>query len=299
MKKLFCLLAFAASLPVMTQTASAQVLFSDNFNGFTTNSGFPATATTGGGDFETSNPGRISGTLAAGLGTTPYINGGQTDFNEQTGDTTDLPADNLDNGVAGDNLLMASTGGGASEFVNFDFSTISAPITISFNALESNADTSNWTSFMIAPTLATGSGQPFVNGSGVDGILFRGNGGTQIFDHGTNVGGNGGAVVGADTWASYQIVLSNTAGTGSAFSGAGGTSLAYFENGVLLGTQSLGQLSGSQFIGFGGGSGTLTGIDDISISTTAVPEPSTYALLGGGLALLAFVVLRRKQVSLS
>ena len=63
----------AASLPLIAQTVSAQVLFSDNFNGITGSSGYPATATTG-ANFELNTPGRIGGTLTLPAGAA-YING--------------------------------------------------------------------------------------------------------------------------------------------------------------------------------------------------------------------------------
>jgi hypothetical protein len=45
---------------------------------------------------------------------------------------------------------------------------------------------------------------------------------------------------------------------------------------------------------FSGGGGTLT-LDNINIATSSVPEPSTYALLGGLGALGLAMVLRRKR----
>jgi HpiC1 cyclase/PEP-CTERM motif len=39
--------------------------------------------------------------------------------------------------------------------------------------------------------------------------------------------------------------------------------------------------------------------DNVRLDATPVPEPSTFALLGGGLALLSLIILRRKQVSVS
>jgi hypothetical protein len=276
-------LIIAASLPVIAQTASAQTLFSDNFNGITAPSGYPATPTTG-ANFELNIPGRIGGSLTLPAGAN-YINGFVTDGNEQLGNPNTLTADNLDNNVVGDNLLLANN---ASDVINYDFSSINAPLAINFNGnVDGGGDATQWLSFMIN----TATGTPFIVNS-VAGILFRQNGGTEIWNNGSNLGDGPGTAPGNNVWQSYEIILSGSNGTGSAFNG-NGSLMAYYANGVLLGTQSLAQLTAGQgYLGFGSDS-QIVGIDDIQIS--AVPEPGTYGIMGGGL--LTVMALRRRMAA--
>lgn len=273
----------AASLPLLAQTVSAQPLFSDNFNGLTGSSGYPATASTG-ANYELGAPGRIGGTLTLPSGAA-YINGFYTDGNEQLGNPNTLPADNLDDNVVGNNLLLANQ---ASVLINYDFSTVNAPISLSFNGLVDSGDPTDWLAVLIG-----NPSQPqwLLNTSAA--ILFRENGGTQFFSNGSGTTGASGAAPGDNVWQSYKIVLSDTAGTGSAFDG-NGSLLTYYANGVELGTASLTQLTaGEGYLGFDSPS-QIVGIDDIVVA----PEPGTCALLGGGLA-LALITLRRKQVSVN
>ena len=274
----------AASLPLLVQTASAQVtLFSDNFNGITGQSGYPATAATG-ANYELGIPGRIGGTLSLPAGAA-YINGFYTDGNEQLGNPNTLPGDNLDNGVVGDNLLLANQ---ASVWINNDFSTINGPLSLSFNGLVDSGDPTDWLAVLIGNSSQT----PWVLNTS-SAILFRANGGTQYFVNGAGTDGATGAAPGANVWQSYQLVLSDAAGTGSAFDG-NGSLLTYYANGIKLGSASIGQLTAGQgYLGFDS-PGQIVGIDDILVQQ--IPEPGTCALLGGGLA-LSLIGLRRKPVS--
>lgn len=276
-------LIIAASLPLVAQTASAQVLFSDNFNGISGPSGYPATATTG-ANFELNIPGRIGGSLTLPAGAN-YINGFVTDGNEQLGNSNTSTADNLDDNVVGDNLLLANN---ASDVINYDFSSINAPLAITFNGnVDGGGDGTQWLSFMIN----TATGTPFIVNS-VAGILFRQNGGTEIWNNGNNLGDGPGTAPGNNVWQSYEIILSGSNGAGSAFNG-NGSLLQYYANGVLLGSQSLAQLTaGEGYLGFGSDS-QIVGIDDLAIS--AVPEPGTFGIMGGGL--LTLLTLRRRVVA--
>jgi hypothetical protein len=276
MKNPFYPLIIAASLPLIAQTASAQVLFSDNFNGITGPSGYPATPTTG-ANFELGNPGRQGGTLASP--TLGYINGFVRDGNEQLGNPNTLTPDNLDDNVVGDNLLLANL---ASDVVNYDFSSINAPLAITFNGnIHGGGDGTQWFSFMIN----TAAGTPFIVNAAA-GILFRQNGGTEVWNNGNNLGDGPGAAPGDNVWQSYEIILSDSTGTGSAFDG-NGSLMQYYANGTLLGTATLGQLTAGQgYLGFGV-SDQIAGVDNIVFS--AVPEPATYGIWAGGLlSLLAF-----------
>jgi hypothetical protein len=79
---------------------------------------------------------------------------------------------------------------------------------------------------------------------------FRANGGTQYFNNGNGTTGASEAAPGANVWQSYQVVISDTAGTRSASDG-NGSLISYYANGVELGGASIGQLTAGQgYIGF-------------------------------------------------
>jgi uncharacterized protein (TIGR03382 family) len=253
------LLAFTAVCPAAT------LLFSDNYD---------ATSNQSPND-QIANPGRQGGTLA----TLGYLQNG----NVQIGNLATLPP-NTPSGV-GDEFLAAFAG---RAYVNHDFSTQTVPIEITFRGLISsisNTGPRSWVSFSVGDA----TGVPFVNGANVASILFRADGDTEVWDGGLNAVGGSGFAPGFDVWSDYKVVLSDTAGTGSAW-GSGGSRADYYINGTLLGTLNMAQLNpGEGFIGFA--SDRIVGYDDLKIS--AIPEPSP-ALLGlGGLA--GCVLLRRRK----
>jgi len=255
LKTPLCRLFLAASLPVLVQTASAQLLFSDNFNGITGPSGYPATPATG-ANFELTTPGRIGGSLTLPAGTN-YLNGFFTDGNEQLGNGNTLPADNLDDNVVGDNLLLANQ---ASDWINYDFSTINGPVSLTFNGLVDSGDPTDWLAVLVGST----SQSPWVLDTSFS-ILYRANGGTQYFNNGNGTTGASGAAPGANVWQSYQIILSDSTGAGSAFVG-NGSMITYYANGIKLGSASIGQLvAGQGYLGFDS-PGQIVGIDDIAVS---------------------------------
>jgi hypothetical protein len=257
----FCYLLLTVLLLVIVKSASAQVLFSDSFNGITGPSGYPATPATG-ANFELNIPGRIAGTLTLPAGTN-YINGFFTDGNEQLGNTGSFPADNLDDNVAGDNLLLANQ---ASDWINYDFSTINSPISLTFNGLVDSPDPTDWLAILVGSS----SQSPWVLDTSFS-ILFRANGGTQYFNNGNGTTGGSGVAPGANVWQSYQIILSDSTGTGSAFAG-NGSLITYYANGVKLGSTSINQLvAGQGYLGFDS-PGQIVGIDDIAVSVS-LPVP--------------------------
>jgi hypothetical protein len=261
MKTPLCHLLLAVSLFVIVKSASAQVLFSDNFNGITGQSGYPATPATG-ANFELNVPGRIGGTLTLPAGTN-YLNGFFTDGNEQLGNANTLPADNLDDNVVGDNLLLANQ---ASDWINYDFSTNNSPISLTFNGLVDSGNSSDW----LAVLVGSSAQSPWVLDTSFS-ILFRANGGTQYFNNGSGTTGGSGVAPGANVWQSYQIILSDSTGTGSAFAG-NGSLITYYANGVKLGSAAIGQLvAGQGYLGFDS-PGQIVGIDDIAVSVS-LPVP--------------------------
>lgn len=260
--KIIASLICLASL-IFVRSASAAVLFSDNYT---------ATSNQTPND-QINNAGRQGGTLAP-LG---YIQGG----NVQIGNVGTLPIDPGDVS-SGDNFLAAF---GGSAYVNFDFSIVTGPIEIDFKGVVSSAassDQSNWVSFNVG----NGAGAPFVNSSAVSSILFRANGGTQLFNQGAAITGVSGFAPGLDAWTSYKVILSDTAGTGSAFVG-NGSRADYYANGSFIGTFNMNQLTaGTGFIGFSGGN--INGYDNVTISGTL---PSVIAP-----ALVTDVQPRRSEV---
>jgi hypothetical protein len=260
------LLGTACLLGCAMSSAQATVLFVDHFD---------ATSNQGPND-QTTNPGRQSGTLA----TLGYLTSGNT----QIGNTATLPPSSPTSGVG--NELLVAFGGIAT--INHDFSTETSPLQISWLGITTTiagGTSDDWTSLIIGGS----SGPPFVTGGNADSILMRAAGGTQIFDHGVASTGATGPNVGTDVWAQYMVVLSDTAGTGSAF-GTGGSRADYYMNGTLVGTANFNQLtSGEGFLGFA--ANKISGYDDITVST--VPEPSS--VIAGLAGLAGFALVRRRK----
>jgi hypothetical protein len=247
-----------------SQPASAVTLFSDNFT-VTGTSGYPATASTG-ANYQLNAPGRQGGTLAEP--TLGYINGFVRDGNEQLGNLSAFPAA-PGNGFS---LLLANLG---SVRLNFNFSTITAAIAITFDGIVKSGNTMDWVSLMIGKV----NQNQFILDSSA-GILFRANGGTETFNFGIGTDGETGTAPGSNVWQNYTVVLSDTAGTGSAFDGNGSV-ITYYTNGTLLGSVPLYQLTPDEgYIGFGS-TDQLAGVANLTIS--AIPEPSVSGLVLFGL----------------
>lgn len=261
---------FPLCLALLTATAAtsgAAVLFTDNFT---------VDANVNDPNYQ-NNTGRQGGSL----GVLNYISrfSGPDAFKQQVGNATTYP------GSAG-SLLLAFEG---AVRLDYDFSVVGTPLEISFDGLvDNNADTTNWVSL----TVGNAGDLNFV--TNVDfGILFRANGGVQYFNDGTGTTGIGGTSFGADVFTTYKVILSDTAGTGSAF-GTGGSRADYFQNGVYLGTATLAQLEAGQgYLGFGspGEIPNISGVDNISISS--IPEPSSVLVSLSGLA--GLVLVRRRK----
>jgi hypothetical protein len=166
-----------------------------------------------------------------------------------------------------------------------DANTANAALEVSFTVEVSDGFiSSDWAAFSI------GSGQNnfVLNSANKFSALFQDDGGTQQFKNGTTPTiGSSATFTDGDT---VKFVISNAAGTGSAFSSDGETDVVnmYFNN-TLAGTWTN--------LNFGSGDGYLTfegrnsnsRFDNLSIS--AIPEPS--AALLGGLGMLA--LLRRRR----
>ncbi len=150
--------------------------------------------------------------------------------------------------------------------LNYDIAaaanTLGSPLEIKFNmSVSDGTDPTQWTSFTV------GGGQnPFVNDAGVGfSSLFRDSGGTQQFSNGADLGG-------APTFTNGQVitfVLSDAAGTGSAFNSDGASDVVKMYVGTTLTNTFTGlDLNATdQFISFHAGS-TVAQIDNLSITAT-------------------------------
>jgi hypothetical protein len=260
MKNKFHSVIIAAALAAIAQTASAQVLFSDNY--FATSNQTP--------NDQIGNAGRQGGSLA----TLGYLQAN----NVQIGNLTTLPPSP---GSGLGNEFLAAFGGTA--YIKHDFSSETSPLEVTFRGLVSSIateGTQDWVSLIVG----NAAGVPFVNGGNVSSVLFRASGGTEVWNHGVNAPGGSGFAPGHDVWSDYKVVLSDTAGTGSAFAG-NGSRADYYINGSLLGTLAINQLNaGEGYFGFA--ANRIVGYDNVEISAVPVPEPSTAVMAVLGLLTL-------------
>jgi autotransporter-associated beta strand protein len=175
--------------------------------------------------------------------------------------------------------------------LNYDIAAaaniLNSPLEIKFNMSVSAPinDLSEWTSFTV------GGGQnPFVNDDSVGfSSLFRDNGGTQQFTNGADLGdvpysNPGPSFTDNDL---ITFVLSDTAGTGSAFNSDGATDVVkMYVNGSLTNTFTGLDLDATdQYISFNA-QNTVANIDNLTITATAPPPPTnsgTWTNPAGGL----------------
>jgi hypothetical protein len=168
-------------------------------------------------------------------------------------------------GNGGAMLLAGDAGYGSTASLNQDFSVAAnktnLPLSFQFDArLTDTAVSSCWSSITIGSAkniIVNGGGSKF-------GILPTLDGSMQVWVNGALL------PMTSHTGNSYRIILSNTAGTGSAFNGNGSKAMLY-NGGTLLGTYSLPQLAlGDGYLSFGAnpynGSWNLTRIDNLNIS---------------------------------
>ena len=195
-------------------------------------------------------------------------------YKQQLGSTTWIPVNT--------NALLFYFDAGAR--INNDFSTNTGPLEIKWSVIF------NWYGLPNTNSLTIGN-----SSDGYDPIdtefAFQlcNDGTTSIFDHGVQTNGTSGTSFSDNLPVNYEIILSDTNGTGSAF-GSSGSQAAYYQNGVLLGTATFGQLTtGQGYIGFVGGNG-YNGIDNLQIiglpgSASPTPTNITYSVLSGQLIL--------------
>jgi hypothetical protein len=200
---------------------------------------------------------------------------GNADWQSQVG--------NSDNGNP-DTLLLAGFSGtpipGETLAANFATSN-SGPLTVRFDARlrNNNGDNAHWTSFCLSGSPFGGS--PFITDStAAFGILFRGNSATEVWREGTNLGPT------ALSWTSdatvsstIKVVISDTAGTGSPFTGNGSVARVYSPESTLIGSYPLTQLTGAYF-SFGTYM-SLWEVANLNISTVSLAPASLDAVVSG------------------
>jgi hypothetical protein len=262
----------AAALPLLAQSASAVVLFTDDF-----------TVTSNSQDVNQENgAGRQGGTLAGslynGFGTQHQVGNSTTDVGQPGGS----PNSNY--------LLIAFS---SSVQSTIDISAVATgPLTIDYDmylrgANPGGGDDTKWGAFTLR---AAGNAFP-VAGSGEYGMLVRGNGGVQTFQNGNSAITPGGwdtpGFALADHW---TLTFTDTAGTGSAFNG-NGSQVTIVNGATTLGTITLSQLNSSGLeMGFQNFDNRFIGVDNVSVST--VPEPSAALLIS--VVGLAGLIRRRR-----
>jgi hypothetical protein len=252
---------------VSSSPATAAILLSDNF-----------TVTSNSQDVNQEAPGdRQTGPLA---GPTAYVLGPEHHQVGNTGTDVGQPGGVSD----GNHVLLAFNGWFQSSFEIGAALAASKPLRISFDMYRRSnpfrgGDT-DWGAF----TLRSPGGESWpVAAAGEFGWLFRNNGGLQMFQ--TLADDTTYDVAGQFPSSRWEMTFSDSAGTGSAFSGNG--SLLVMKNGAGPAISvTLNQLNSTGLVfGFRNFEGAFVGIDNLLVQQ--IPEPSTMAMLAGGVALVA------------
>lgn len=247
MKTTSYLLIAAVSLAAIVQTASADVLLSDDFS---------VSANTNNLNLDIAS-GRQTGTRAITLYT-------GWSGNYQVGNTTTDVGQ--PGGAANGNFVLLANDGRFFSDLNIA-SVATGPLTVEFDMYMTGSnnpstDTTTWGSCTLR---ASGTTFP-VAGAGEFGFLQRVNGGMQVFNNGGNIAPGSWDTVGFATNTHWKVTFSDMNGTGSAFTGNG--SQATFVNGAnTLGTVALGQLNSAGLrLGFSDNGNRYVGVDNLSIS---------------------------------
>jgi hypothetical protein len=190
----------------------------------------------------------------------------------------------------GNFLLLADDYGVQNNLVFNNALLGGAPLNFTFDlyAVSQSVDLTKWGAFSLRS-----AGNAFVvAGAGEFGMLRRANGGMQFFT-------NGAAFATLDNVAPsslFSVTFSDLAGTGSPFAG-NGSRVVVLNNGVQVLDYNFGggNLSASGLkAGFYGQNGAVSGVDNLAITTTAVPEPSSVGIFMAG-ALVFILVVRRAR----
>ncbi|HSY20300.1 MAG TPA: immunoglobulin domain-containing protein [Candidatus Acidoferrales bacterium] len=251
MKNMLYRLIIAASLPLILQTASADVLLTDNFM-----------VTSNSQDVNQELAGRQAGPLAPARYTGVQIH-------HQVGNTTTdvgqpgAPAN-------GNYVLLAFDGCFFSNLPIDELAT--GPITVEFDMYvggtsSPSTDPTSWAACCL--THPDGSHFfPVVPTAGEFGFLARNNGGMQVFQNNGSITPGGWDTPGFAPSSHWTLIFSDTAGTGSAFNG-NGSQVTMINGTNTLGTIALSQLDSAGLrIGWRDGGNRFGGISNFKISGT-------------------------------
>lgn len=245
----FVVLALSACFVAAARAQST--LLADNFT---------VTGTPGTSDVNFNLAGRQSGTQAPGTWTTSgnvQAGNNYAGFGQPTGDFL-LVADGGANARL-DGLVLSSALVGPNE-----------KLVVSFKAdtVVEYGDASNWMSFMISPSSASGLWHPVV-GSGDFGMLIRGNGQVQAFNNGVVIPGMNNVSLASSAINTITLTFSGADGAGSPFAGNG--TLAVISDGTNSWSTTLDTGFTTETISFGSAANGVRGfVDDLSVTT----EPS-------------------------
>ena len=249
-RKLQASLAFAASL-ALAGSASAAVLLTDNFDVVSGNSQDLNQ------DLAVRQAGPLAQTTYTGLGNHHQVGNTGTDVGQPGGPSY------------GGYVLTAINGNWQSDVDIARAST--GPLTIEFDLYELTNSSTDWGACSLR---APGSAFP-VAGANEFGFLRRHNGGVQVFQNGGSINPGAWDTANFALAPHWTLIFTDTAGTGSAFSG-NGSKVTLINGTTTLGTLTLGQQlkrSGLK-LGFNTAGGTSSttggfcGIDNLFISGT-------------------------------
>lgn len=241
----------AVSFSVIAQTASADVILTDNFH-----------VTSNNNNVNQNLAGRETGTLAP----TRYT--GWTG-NYQVGNTT-TGVGQPGGAANGDYLLLAFY---AAVFSDMNICSASTgPLTIEYDLYNQDGtpagDATDWS----ACGLRAPSDFFPVAGGGEFGFLVRRNGGIQAFQGGNQIAPGSWDTPGFASAAHFKLVFDNGSG-GSAFNGTG-SEVTFYNGGTLLGTIALAQLNSAGLrLGWQANNNVIVGVANLAISGTTGPLP--------------------------
>lgn len=263
MKKTLCRLIMAASLPVIIQTASADVLLTDDF-----------TVSSNSQNVNQELAGRQTGPLAPA-----YYTGVQ--IHHQVGNTT-TDVGQPGGATNGNYVLLAFDGCFFSDLA-LDALT-SGPLTIEFDMYVggTSSPTTDPTTWVACCVMHPDPSDffPVVPTAGEFGFLVRNNGGVQVFQNNGSITPNGFDTPGFASSNHWTLIFSDTTGTNSAFNG-NGSQVTMMNGSNILGTIALSQLDSAGLrLGFRDAGSRFGGISNLKISGT----PSGRAPAGQNLS---------------